>query len=98
MKKETLVAKSKGVVCGQKDIDVPETIYEAIELVGEERALDLFIDGYKIAERSSLYPTPEGKPSKMLLAKKEIYDRLIAKGIPSDVASQATGYEPPVAA
>lgn len=92
MKKETLSAKSKGVVCGEKEIDVPDTIYEAIELVGEERALDLFIDGYKISERSSLYPTPEGKPSKLAMAKKDIYDKLISQGISKEVASAATGY------
>ena len=38
MKKEKLTAKHKNAICGEKDIDIPETIYEAVELVGEERA------------------------------------------------------------
>lgn len=92
MKKEKLVAKHKGEICGEKELNVPETIYEAVELVGEERALELFIDGYRISERSSLYPTPEGKPSRVAIAKKEIYDTLVASGISVEVASKATGY------
>lgn len=93
MKKEILIAKSKGVVCGEREIDVPDDIYEAIKLVGEERALDLFLDGYKISERSSLYPSPEGKPSKLAIAKKEIYDALVASGVSIAVAGKATGYK-----
>lgn len=94
MKKEKLVAKHKGEVCGEKEINVPETIVEAVELVGEERALELFLDGYKISERSSLYPTPEGKPSKIAMAKKEIYETLVSNGVSEDVARKATGYSP----
>ena len=94
LKIEKLVAKHKGKVCGEKEMQVPESIYEAVELVGEERALELFLDGYKISERSSLYPTPEGKPSRVALAKKEIYETLIGSGISVEVASKATGYIP----
>ncbi len=94
MKTETLTAKHKGVECGSKEIKIPETIYEAIELVGEERALDMFIDGYKISERSSLYPTPEGKPSKILLRMKEVYENIVKAGVPPEAASKITGYTP----
>lgn len=98
MKKEILIAKHKGEECGRKEINMPETIYEAVELVGEERALELFTDGYKISERASLYPTPEGKPSKMTQMKADIYAKLVQNGVPAAKASEITGYEPPKAA
>ena len=88
MKKYELIAKNKaGAIIGKKVVDMPESIHEAIEHLGEDRVYQDFISGWKVRERASLH-----KPK----TPAELYKDLIAAGVPEDVARRATGYTGPM--
>lgn len=88
MKKITLIAKNKsGMVIGKKEIDMPETIQEALDTLGHDRVYQDFISGWKVRERASLH-----KPK----TPKEMFVELISAGVPEDVARRATNYAGPI--
>ena len=50
MKVETIEAKSQGKVVATADVNIPESIEEAVDMLGADKALNLLVQQYKIKE------------------------------------------------
>jgi len=91
MKTEIIVAKSKGEVVGEKEINIPESVKEAIGEYGEGKVLSYFVQHLKVAERATLYPKVASAGS---VSRKKVYEDMVAAGVDEATASQISNYTP----
>ena len=86
-----LEAKKEGKVVGSVELDWPDNLKEALELTSEVEVFKCYEKGRVLIERAKLYPNAGGGKT---VAKKDIYDRLIAAGMPQETAVEISEYDP----
>ena len=92
MKNITVVAKEKGVEIGRQDVNFPESISEAISMHGEATVYATWAKARVIEIRGGMYTKKVGGTK--TVARKTVYENLIANGVAADIAALASGYQP----
>lgn len=90
MREETIVAKQKGDVCGEKVINIPESVEEAVEAYGAEKVVSYFNQHLKVATRAALYPKVASAGS---IGKKTVYLACLANGCDDETARGISKYD-----